>query len=83
MGAHLDIDERRVGDLTVRIDRTLCVGFGECVDEAPAAFALDKDDLVVFVDPDRSSESQLVAACDVCPVDAITVLDKNGVQIAP
>lgn len=83
MGETPDVDERKTGDFTVRIDRTLCVGFGECVDVAPAAFALDREDLVVFVDPDASSRSQLVEACDVCPVDAITVLDQNGVQIAP
>jgi ferredoxin len=78
-----DVDERLAGDLTVRIDRTLCVGFGECVDAAPAAFRLDREDLVVFVDPARSPREQLIEACEVCPVDAITVLDAGGAQIAP
>lgn len=78
-----DVDQRQVGDWIVRIDRTLCVGFGECVDAAPAAFALDGDDLVVFAEPGESAREQLVEACEVCPVDAITIHDENGSQIAP
>ncbi len=42
-----DVVERTVGDLTVRVDRTLCVGFGDCVQEAPEAFRLDEEDVVV------------------------------------
>ncbi|MBI1989571.1 MAG: ferredoxin, partial [Betaproteobacteria bacterium] len=34
-----------VDGLRIRIDRTLCVGFGECVTAAPEAFALDGEDM--------------------------------------
>ena len=47
-----EFDEREVNGLTVRIDRTLCVGFGDCVTEAPKAFALDAEDIAVFVSPE-------------------------------
>lgn len=78
-----DMIERRVGDLTVRIDRLLCVGFADCVDEAPGAFVLDDDGIVVFVDPDSTTREQLLKACEACPVDALTVLDPAGRQLVP
>jgi len=66
-------EERLVGGLRVRIDRTLCVGFGDCVTEAPEAFVLDDSGTAVFVTPDQVDRERLLRACDVCPVDAITL----------
>ena len=74
---------RLVGDLTVRIDRTLCVGFGDCVTEAPDAFELDDEDIAVFRSPEILDRERLLAACRACPVDAITVTDSGGTRIAP
>ena len=48
-----EFDERIVAGLRVRIDRNLCVGFGDCMKEAPEGFKLDDDGIAVFVDPDR------------------------------
>lgn len=75
--------ERNVGDLALRIDRTLCVGFGDCVTEAPEAFALDDEDVAVFVRPETVERERLLTACRTCPVDAITVTDADGQQLAP
>jgi len=77
------IEERLVGGLTIRIDRTLCVGFGDCVEEAPAAFGLDDETLAVFVTPEDVPRQVLLDACASCPVDALTVLDAAGRQIVP
>ena len=76
-------EERVVGDLRLRIDRTLCVGFGDCVTEAPLAFALDEDGVAIFTDPGAAGRAQLLHACDSCPVDAITVWDAEGHQLVP
>lgn len=76
-------DERMVGTLRVRIDRTLCVGFGDCITEAPEAFVLDDEGIAVFVNPEAVERERLLRACDVCPVDAITVWDETGAQIVP
>lgn len=76
-------EERTVGDLHLRIDRTLCVSFGDCVDEAAGAFALDGDGVVVFVKPETVDRDHLVRACAACPVDALTVLDCAGNQLVP
>jgi len=78
-----DLDERMVGSLRVRIDRTLCVGFGDCVTEAPEAFVLDDAGIAVFVTPEAVERERLLRACDSCPVDAITVWDESGAQIVP
>ena len=65
------------------IDRSLCVGFGDCVDAAPEAFELNDENIAIFVEPDRVDRERLLKACDACPVDAITVWDANGEQLVP
>jgi len=78
-----DFEERQVGDYRVRIDRTLCVGFGDCITEAPEAFVLDDSGTAVFVNPEDGERERLLRACDACPVDAITVWNTAGTQIVP
>ncbi len=72
-----DGEERLVSGLRVRIDRTLCVGFGDCIKEAPEGFKLDGDGVAVFVDPDGVARDRLL------PVDAISVWDSDGKQLVP
>ena len=78
-----ELTERVVHGLTIRIDRSLCVGFGDCVDEAIEAFRLDDEGIVVFVEPERVARERVLRACDACPVDAITVTDADGRQLVP
>jgi ferredoxin len=77
------LDERTVGELRIVIDRDQCVGFGDCVKEAPEGFQLGDDTVAVFVHPDVVERERLLRACDACPVDAITVYDAAGMQIVP
>lgn len=76
-------DERAVGGLRIRIDRELCVGFGDCVTASPEAFELDAEGLAVFKQPEAVPRDRLVAACEACPVDALTAWDETGAQLAP
>jgi ferredoxin len=78
-----DFEERAIGNLTVRIDRTKCVGFAHCIDEAEAVFALGADDVVTFDDPDQAEPEAVIEACAVCPVEALTVFGADGVQLQP
>ena len=78
-----EFEERQVGGLRVRIDRNLCVGFGDCIEGAPEAFVLDDEGLAVFKAPETVERARLLAACDACPVDAITVWNEHGSQIIP
>jgi ferredoxin len=75
--------ERTAQGLRLCIDRSLCVGFGDCIDLAPEAFQLDEENIVIFLDPERVDRERLVRACDACPVDAITVWDERGDQLVP
>jgi len=79
-----DVVERRIGDLTVRIERSLCVGFAQCVDESELAFQMDDDeDVVAFESPEQETRERLLHACKVCPVEALVVLDADGNQLVP
>lgn len=79
-----DVEEKRIGDLTVRIDRLLCVGFGDCIDEAPDTFVFDDEGIAVFTGgDDRTPRDVVIAACESCPVDAITAHVADGTQVAP
>ena len=79
-----EAEERMIAGLRVQIDRDLCVGFGDCVTEASEAFRLDEEDIAVFGSaPDSVERDQLLRACEVCPVDALTVWDTDGKQIVP
>ena len=78
-----DVEEREIAGLVVRIDRLLCVGFGDCIDEAPDGLVLDGDGIATFTaGADGLGRARVLAACRSCPVDAITVIE-NGIQIAP
>jgi ferredoxin len=80
----MDFEERSIAGLTVRIDRTLCVGFGDCIELAPEAFEFDSEGIVRFRElADIVPRERLILACDVCPVDAITVVDTDGRQLVP
>lgn len=76
--------EGSLAGLTIRIDRTLCVGFGDCVTAAPEVFELDGEDVAVLLPGAESVDlARLVAACAACPVDALTLLAPDGRQLAP
>lgn len=79
-----DVDERTAGGLTIRIDRLICVGFGDCIEVSEDAFELDDEGIAVFKDTiDSVDRAELTASCESCPVDALTLLDSDGVQIVP
>ncbi len=79
----MSLSERMVHGLRVVIDRDQCVGFGDCVKEAPEGFKLDEDTVAVFVAPEAVERERLLRACDACPVDAISVWDSDGRQLIP
>ena len=79
-----DTAERMISGRTVRIERTLCIGSGNCINMAPEIFELDEDNIVAFQDetPDIDSD-RLEEACLLCPVDALVVRDAEGKQVVP
>jgi ferredoxin len=69
--------------IAIEVDRTLCFGFGDCVDTAPAVFGLDDEDVAYVIDPDAADLDMIIEASQNCPVDAIIICDEHGVQIYP
>lgn len=80
----IDVVEKKIGPFTLRIDRLLCVGFGDCIEEAAELFELDDDGIAAFREPlPILPRERLVAACQSCPVDALTLVDESGAQVVP
>jgi ferredoxin len=79
-----DFVEKKIGDLTIRIDRSLCIASSNCINIAGEKFELDNEGIVAFRDdPQPLKREMVIDACASCPVDALTVLDANGTQIVP
>lgn len=77
-------DERCIAGLTVRIDRLICVGFETCADEQPDLFEMDDEGIAIFAaTAEGVSRGNVIDACRVCPVDALTVIDEEGAQLVP
>jgi len=80
----VDLKERTVAGLKVRIDRTRCIATANCIKLAPELFELDEETVVTFKqDPPEPGRELLIEACDACPVDALSVIDGSGRQIVP
>lgn len=79
-----DFVERKFGDLTVRIDRSMCIASANCLVVAPDHLDLDDDSIVRFADDGGEIDREtVIEACQVCPVNALIVLDAEGKQIVP
>ncbi len=64
--------------ITVRVDRGLCIGSGDCVDTAPDVFQLDSEDKAVVLDPDGAALDEVIDAARNCPVSAVFVAGEEG-----
>lgn len=61
-------------DVEVQVDASICIGYGNCVRTAPAAFAFDDEQGVATVAaPAAVDEDQLRRAERECPTGAIYV----------
>jgi len=67
--------------MQVRIRHGACCGNAECVEIAPAVFALDSKNKVVVLDCEAASLELLVEAAEACPCSAIVVEDDDGNEI--
>lgn len=75
---------RKIRKLTMRIDRSLCIGAATCVAIAPKAWALDNEAKAIILDSaDQESDESLLEAAKSCPVMAIFITDENGKQLFP
>ena len=66
--------------IEIEIDRTLCMGSGNCSFWAPGAFDLDDEGLAVVVDPTAAPEDKILLAGQGCPTQAISIV-KDGEKL--
>jgi len=75
---------RKIRNLTMRIDRNLCIGAATCVAIAPKAWALDDEAKAIILDSvEEESDDALLDAAKGCPVMAIFITDQTGKQLFP
>ena len=79
-----DFQERKIGDLTIKIDRGTCIATKNCIKVAPEVFKLDDENISSFIElPGDIEKERLIDACSVCPVNALYVFDNEGKQLVP
>ncbi|MEE3137187.1 MAG: ferredoxin, partial [Gemmatimonadota bacterium] len=60
----MDIEERQVAGLMVKIDRLICVGFETCVEVAPDLFQMDEEGIAIFTsDTNEVDKETVLEAC--------------------
>lgn len=73
-----------VRNLTVHIDRDLCIGAATCLAIAPEVFALDNEAKAIIIDTAaQASDENIIDAARACPTAAISIVDKDGVKLFP
>lgn len=73
----------KVGDLTVTVDKDLCIGAATCVAIAPQTFLLDSEAKAIVLDTaEQDSEDTIIDAARGCPVAAVFI-EKDGQQVYP
>ena len=76
--------EKTISGLKIIIDRDTCIGTANCIKVAGEVFELDNQKIVAFKeDMKEMDQRMLIEACSVCPVNALTAIDKNNNQIVP
>src|SRR5271156_1198602 len=75
--------EVAMAKLSITVNKTRCIGSGDCVETAPAVFQLDAEGKSEVVNASGAGDSIIVSAARSCPVKAITVVDEAGVQLFP
>ena len=75
--------EKKIAGLTVIIERDQCIGTGACIAIAPNHLEFDSQNVVSFVEEPSGeiSREEIIEACEVCPVEALRVLDEAGERI--
>jgi ferredoxin len=62
--------------IKINVDMNKCQHYGQCVFEAPKIFKLNDDDKLEYVaTADDSELGNIEAAIDVCPMQAIFIVD--------
>lgn len=81
---HDDSSRQTIRNLTITIDRGLCIGAASCVAVAPKAFSLDEQaKAIILPTVSEETDENIIDAARSCPVAAIIIHDNTGKQIFP
>jgi ferredoxin len=62
--------------IKINVDMEKCQHYGQCVFEAPNVFRLNSDDKLEYnATAEDSERANIEAAIDVCPMQAIFIVD--------
>jgi ferredoxin len=75
--------EVSMAKLSITVNKTRCIGSGDCVETAPAVFQLDEQGKSEVVNASGANDAIILSAARSCPVKAITVVDEAGMQLFP
>jgi ferredoxin len=71
-------------NLTLHVDRDLCIGAATCIAIAPQTFTLDSEAKAIILDTvDMEKDEDIIDAARGCPTAAIIVKDLKGNVIFP
>lgn len=71
-----------MAEIEIKIDRTTCMGSGNCQFWAPSVFDLDDEGIAVVLDAEGDPADKVILAARGCPTQAITVF-QDGEKAAP
>jgi ferredoxin len=75
---------KKVGKLTITVDRDLCIGAASCIAVAPKTYVLDNEAKAIILDTAiEDSYEAIVDSAKACPVAAVILHDESGKQIYP
>ncbi len=75
---------KKIGSLTVTVDRNLCIGAASCVAVAPKTFTLDNEAKAIILDTaSEELPETILDSAKACPVLAVIIQDESGKQIFP
>jgi ferredoxin len=58
----------------IRVDRTLCMGSGQCCWYAPNTFDQDDETIAIVTDQQGDPEEAIKTAVDSCPTRALSIV---------
>jgi ferredoxin len=61
----------------IRVDRTLCMGSGQCAWYAPNTFDQDDETIAIVTDPDGDPAEAIKTAVESCPTQALSIVDHS------
>ena len=58
----------------IRVDRSLCMGSGQCCWYAPNTFDQDDETIAIVTDPDGDPAEAIKTAVESCPTQALSIV---------